>query len=74
MNKLKSKKFWDCAIERAIKTFCQSIVSLVGTNAILSFADWKEIVIVSATATILSILTSIASIKESEEEQWQTVD
>ena len=55
-------------MERAIKTFCQSTVSLVGTNAILSFADWKEIVIVSATATILSILTSVASIKESEAE------
>lgn len=64
MKKLKSKVWWGQASERAIKTFCQSAVALVGTNAILSFTDWKEVVIVSATAAVLSILTSVASIGE----------
>lgn len=64
MNKLISKAWWLKAAERAIKTFSQSVVALVGTNAVLSFADWKQIVVVSITAAVLSVLTSIASIKD----------
>lgn len=64
MGKLTSKQWWAKAAERAIKTFAQAILAGAGTNAILSFASWRQLVIVAITAAILSIFTSIASIED----------
>lgn len=54
--------FWRAAGERAIKTFAQTIVALVGTEMVgIHTLDWGVILSASATATLLSILTSVAS-------------
>ena len=61
MSILTSKKFWVSTAERAVKTFCESVVSLLTVgNAIASF-DWFNILSISATATLISVLVNIVS-------------
>lgn len=57
---LLQKYFWSDALERAIKTFCQSALSLllVGSVDILNL-DWQEFLSVTLLAFVISILTSI---------------
>ena len=56
------KDFWKCALIRALRTFCQSIVTLVGTDAInIVNIDWLAILGISATMAVMSILTSVAT-------------
>lgn len=55
-------RFWIASAERAVKTLAQTLVALIGTNAVgVMDLDWAQMLGVSATATILSVLTSIAS-------------
>lgn len=61
MQKLKSKTWWEAALIRAIRTFCQTFASLIGVGAALEDINWLRIISVSLTATILSLATSIAT-------------
>lgn len=55
-------RFWLASGERAVKTLAQTLVALIGTNAVgVMDLDWAQILGVAATATVLSILTSVAS-------------
>lgn len=55
-----TKKFWKAAGIRALKTFCQTFVSTVGTTAVvLSDVNWTVVLSASALAGVLSIATSI---------------
>ena len=56
-----SKKFWKAAGIRAIKTLCQTALAMIPTGIAISQIGWLEIVEVSLTACILSLLTSIAT-------------
>lgn len=54
--------FWKGAAERAIKTFFQTFVALIGTSAvIIQDVDWIFIASGSTLAAILSIATSIGN-------------
>lgn len=57
-----STNFWKAAAERAIKTLAQTLIALlaVGQTTILTI-DYKQAAAVAATATVLSILSSIVS-------------
>ena len=56
------QRFWIAAAERAVKTFAQTLVALIGTGAVgVMDLDWLQMLSVAATATILSVLTSVAS-------------
>lgn len=56
------RAFWSSLAERAIKTAAQTAVALIGTDAVgILSLDWAQIGGVSATATVVSILTSIGS-------------
>lgn len=69
MDYLKSKDFWECAGNRAIRTFAQTMVSLIPASAILTEINWKYILSASVLAAGLSILTSISTgLPEVEEE------
>jgi len=55
-------KFWKGAGERAIKTFFQSLVALIGTSAvIIQDVDWIFVVSGSLLAAILSLATSLGN-------------
>lgn len=49
---------------RAIKTVAQTAVAIIGTSATMSTVDWKMVASASVLAGIVSILTSVAGIKE----------
>lgn len=63
-----TKKFWYDALIRALRTFCQSLVTLIGTDYVnIINIDWLTILGISATTALMSILTSIATgLPESE--------
>ena len=50
---------------RAIKTGAQTLASLIGTGAVGILAlDWPQMLSVTATAMVLSLLTSVAGLPE----------
>lgn len=65
--KIFTKAFWSYAGERAIKTFAQTAIGAFGTNLVgIIDIDWVGVLSVAATATVISILTSIAYDKTAE--------
>ena len=57
-----SKRFWKDLAERAAKSVAQSLILLIGTDAIsVTDLDWQKIIGISITYGIISVLTSIAS-------------
>lgn len=60
-----TQKFWKASVERAVKTFAQTLVALVGTNAAdVMDVDLVDSVQAAAVAAALSVLTSLASSKK----------
>lgn len=59
-----SLDFWSYSGERAIKTFAQAALAYVGTGTIgVLTIDWVGLFSISAGAALLSILTSVATLK-----------
>ena len=54
-------KFWKAAGIRALKTLCQTAVSLIGVGSLMTDINWIEVASASLLAAILSLLTSIAT-------------
>ena len=49
------------ALFRALKTFCEMLASLIGTQQIgIHQLDWPNMLSITATATLLSVLWSVA--------------
>jgi hypothetical protein len=62
-----TRAFWLDTLERAVKTFAQAVVAGIGANAVgVMDLDWVVIVSVSATAALVSVLTSIGSMPFNE--------
>jgi len=56
--------FWLQTLERAIKTFAQTAVALIGAGVLnVLTTDWQQLLGVSLGAALLSVLTSVASAK-----------
>lgn len=50
---------------RAFRTFCQTAVALIGTNAVgITDVDWIGVASGAALAAVVSLLTSAAGIPE----------
>lgn len=64
-----TKKWAKAAGVRAIKTMAQTAVAVIGTGAVISAVDWKMVVSSAIVAGVVSILTSVAGIKEVEAEE-----
>lgn len=56
-----TKEFWIAAGIRAIRTICQTAVSVIGVSAVMSEVDWLYVGSASLLAGILSVLTSVAT-------------
>lgn len=61
---LTTKEFWIAAVERAIKTFAQTLLALLGTDMFgVLKADLTQSVLAALAAAGLSVLTSITTSK-----------
>jgi len=68
LDKLKSKKFWECALARCIRTVIPTALSILASGTALSDINWVLLISSSLLAGIVSILQSIlVGIPESEE-------
>ena len=57
-----SSAFWRGAAERAVKTFAQSLVAVIGVGAVgLLDVDWIGALSAALLATVVSVLTSIGN-------------
>lgn len=68
MSKLTNKSWWGETAERAIKTVCQTAVALIPVNTFIMNVDWKIVVGTSLLAGVVSVLTSIATLKSKDGE------
>ena len=55
------KKFLIAALIRAVRTFAQTFVGFIAVGAALEEVQWLRALSVSGAASVLSILTSIAT-------------
>jgi Putative lactococcus lactis phage r1t holin len=54
--------FWRLAIERAVKTFAQSLLAILSASGVGLFTvPWIAALSTAGLATVLSVLTSVAS-------------
>ena len=59
-----TKEWFEKAGVRALKTFAQSMASLITVGASMSEIDWKYVLSVSIVSAVYSVVTSIAGIPE----------
>lgn len=64
-----TKKWWKAAGIRALKTVCQTAVSMLTVGQAVLDVNWINVLSVSAVAGAISILTSIAGLPEVEKEE-----
>lgn len=68
MSQLFTTSFWSYAFERAVKTGAQSLTAAIGTNAFSALdADWIELGSIGLGGFVLSVLTSLGTLKLSGE-------
>lgn len=59
---LTDKHFWIAAGERAVKTFAQALIPMI-VGASLLDVDWVYALAGAGSAALLSVLTSVASLR-----------
>lgn len=60
---LSEKLFWIATGERAAKTFAQALVAVFAAGVTILDVNWSQTVAIAATAAVVSVLTSIASVR-----------
>lgn len=65
-----TKIWWLRAGNRAVRTFAQSLISMITVGVAIYEINWKYICSVAAVAAILSLLTSIAGLPEVEQKDF----
>ena len=60
---LSEKLFWVAAGERAVKTFAQALVAVFAAGVTILDVDWQQTLAIAATAAVVSLLTSVASVR-----------
>ena len=59
-----TKRWWQAAGIRALKTMAQTAVATIGTGAAFAEVDWRMVASASLLAGVLSLLTSVAGLPE----------
>ena len=64
MSQLKSKKWWEAAGTRAIRTVAQTAVATIGSSMMISEVNWLLVGSASIVAGVVSLLTSISGLPD----------
>ena len=67
MKCLNSKKWWEAAGTRAIRTVAQTALATIGSSMMISEVNWLLVGSASVVAGVVSLLTSISGLPEVEE-------
>ena len=67
MKCLKSKKWWEAAGTRAIRTVAQAALATIGSSMMISEVNWLLVGSASVVAGVISLLTSISGLPECKE-------
>ena len=67
-----TKRWWQAAGIRALKTMAQTAVAAIGASALLSDVNWMAVASTAVLAGVLSLLTSVAGLPELKEEASKT--
>ena len=73
MKCLKSKKWWEAAGTRAIRTVAQTALATIGSSMMISEVNWLLVGSASVVAGVVSLLTSISGLPEFKEENTESV-
>ena len=70
-----NKRWLKAALIRALRTFCQSLLACIGTEAVaVHEIKWTYVASIALTAGILSIITSFAGLPEVDLEEESDID
>ena len=59
---MRTRKFWEDAGERCVRTMAQALLALMGTDALgIVGLDWAQMLSVAVGAGIMSLLTAIVA-------------
>ena len=64
-----TRKWWKAAGRRAIKTMAQTALSMLTVGQAVMEVNWVNVLSVTATAGIISLLTSVGGIPEVKEDE-----
>lgn len=64
MKELNNPEWWRCALIRALKTVCQSLLGVLSGCVLFSEINWTVIGFTALLAGLLSMLTSLAGLPE----------
>lgn len=63
------EKWAKAALARAVRTFAQTSIAMIGTATLIGYVEWATVLSSSALAALLSILTSLSGLPEVQTEQ-----
>lgn len=69
MNKYNWKEWLRAAAIRAVKTFCQTALSMLTVGQAFIEVNWMNVLSVSGVAAVISVLTSVAGLPEVDDVQ-----
>lgn len=69
MNRYNLKEWLRAAAIRAVKTFCQTALSMLTVGQAFIEVNWVNVISVSGVAAVISVLTSVAGLPEVDEVQ-----
>jgi hypothetical protein len=69
MNRYNWKEWLRAAAIRAVKTFCQTALSMLTVGQAFIEVNWVNVISVSGVAAVISVLTSVAGLPEVDEVQ-----
>lgn len=67
MHSIFTKKWFEAALTRAIRTVAQTAIATIGTAAVMDQVNWLAVFSASVLAGVLSMLTSLAGLPEVKE-------
>ncbi len=69
MNRYNWKEWLRAAAIRAVKTFCQTALSMLTVGQAFIEVNWVNVISVSCVAAVISVLTSVAGLPEVDDVQ-----